>query len=68
MEDIKVPKSERLTLSMDVELLDRIEVYRFSNKYSSRSAAIRDLLIFALEQIDDNESENPQKSEDKNTK
>lgn len=63
MEDIKVANSIHLSLTMDDDLLDRIDAFRFSQKYMSRSAAIRDLLITALDQqeeiITDSDSENP---------
>ena len=44
-------KKEILTISIDKELIADIDDYRFENRISSRSEAIRRLLIEGLEKI-----------------
>lgn len=40
------------TVVGDVNLLERIDDFRFENRYRSRSAAVIDLLKIALDKVD----------------
>ncbi len=39
-----------ITLAMDHDLLKRVEDFRFTHRFSSRSAALKWLLVWALDQ------------------
>jgi len=44
------PDKQFLNFSVDKELLKRIEDFRFKNRFQTKSAAIKWLLVFALDQ------------------
>lgn len=46
----------RYTIVVDDELLEKIDDFRFNNRYPSRSAATIDLIRMGIEQINKNNS------------
>ena len=49
----------RYTVSVDAEMFQKIEDFRFKNRYSTRSAATVELIRLGLEQLEKSEKEDP---------
>lgn len=58
----------RYTVIVDDELLNRIDDFRFENRYPSRSAATLELIRLGLEQIKKDEAKKAQKEQISNEK
>ena len=50
----------RYTVSVDAELFERIESFRFKNRYQTRSEATVELIRKGLEQLEKEEKKDPQ--------
>lgn len=50
----------RYTVSVNDEMFQKIEDFRFKNRYSTRSAATVELIRLGLEQLEKEEKETPQ--------
>ena len=50
----------RYTVSVDAELFQKIEDFRFKNRFQTRSEATVELIRLGLEQLEKEEKETPQ--------
>lgn len=56
-------ENQRYTVSVDDELFQEIENYRFKNRFQTRSKATVDLIRYALEHLKKETTKEPQKKE-----
>lgn len=55
----------RYTITVDEELLKKIDDFRFENRYQSRTAATIDLIKLGVETFEKNQSKEEERKKDK---
>lgn len=55
----------RYTITVDEELLKKIDDFRFENRYKSRTAATIDLIKLGVETFEKNQSKEEERKKDK---